>query len=142
VRHWEGFWTSFDLASAAGWHHHRVMAVRMSSWLARPWLLRVLWLEFRVALRLLREPRVPVLVKGLLPLAALYLLSPIDILPDFFPGLGQLDDIAIAIAAVKLFLKLCPADAVAFHQSSVSRGRPYSPMSPADVVVDAEYRRG
>jgi uncharacterized membrane protein YkvA (DUF1232 family) len=117
------------------------MPTRPVSWLTRPWLLRALWTELRVALRLMREPRVPLAVKSVLPAAALYLVSPIDMLPDFLPGLGQIDDLVVVIAAVRLFLRLCPAAARAFHEAAVAAGRPFAPMVPVDVVIDAEYRR-
>jgi uncharacterized membrane protein YkvA (DUF1232 family) len=117
------------------------MPARPTSWLARPWLLRALLTELRVALRLLRDPSVPLIVKTILPGAALYLVWPIDLLPDFLPGLGQIDDLAIAIVAVRLFLRLCPVAARAFHEAAVAAGRPFGPMPASERVVDAEFRR-
>ena len=49
--------------------------------------------------RLLADPRVPRRRKALLVLAALYLASPIDLVPDFIPVVGQLDD-AVVLALV------------------------------------------
>ena len=49
--------------------------------------------------RLLADPAVPRRRKVALVLLVLYLASPIDLIPDFFPGIGQLDD-ALAIAIV------------------------------------------
>ncbi len=49
--------------------------------------------------RLLADPRVPRRRKALLALAALYLASPIDLVPDFIPVVGQLDD-AVVLALV------------------------------------------
>ena len=49
--------------------------------------------------RLLRDPRVPRRAKVALALAVPYLASPIDLIPDFIPVLGQLDD-ALLVAAV------------------------------------------
>jgi uncharacterized membrane protein YkvA (DUF1232 family) len=49
--------------------------------------------------RLLRDKRVPRSAKALLTVVVPYLLSPIDLIPDFIPVLGQLDD-ALIIAAV------------------------------------------
>ena len=46
------------------------------------------------------DPRLPRSVKAALAAAVLYLLSPIDLLPDFIPFLGYLDDVAIAAVVV------------------------------------------
>lgn len=95
----------------------------------------------RLATRLVREPRVPLLIK-MLPLAAgLYVLSPIDFAPDFLPLLGQLDDLTLVVVAIGTFLRLCPPQPVAFHQEAIARGRKYSPMPATEVVIDAEWRR-
>lgn len=51
-----------------------------------------------------RDPRVPRRVKVEAALAAAYLLMPIDFVPDFIPGIGQLDDIAILAWAVRRLL--------------------------------------
>jgi uncharacterized membrane protein YkvA (DUF1232 family) len=64
--------------------------------------------RFRLAWRLVRSPRVP--FRARLPLFALliYLAMPLDIVPDFIPVLGQLDDVLIAGLAVWWFLRVCP----------------------------------
>jgi uncharacterized membrane protein YkvA (DUF1232 family) len=121
--------------------HDHGMAVGTGSWLLRPWLLKTLLFDLRVAMRLLREPAVPVAAKAVIPLGLLYLVSPIDVLPDFLPVLGQLDDLALAYVALKLFVRLCPPAAVAFHRAAALAKRPFTTMSPADVVIDAEFRR-
>jgi uncharacterized membrane protein YkvA (DUF1232 family) len=112
------------------------------SWLWRPALLRALYTQVRLVARLVREPRVPASMKALLALPALYVISPIDILPDIVPGLGQLDDLGVVLLALQAFIRLCPPLAVAFHRGALDGGRPFAPMSPEDVVVDAEWRRG
>ena len=117
------------------------MAVRLGSSVLRPWLLRRLATDFRVALRLLREPRVSTLVKALPLLGLLYILSPLDAVPDVFPFAGQLDDVTVAFLALKSFLKLCPRDAETYHRTAESRGEPFTPMRDTDLVIDAEYRR-
>ena len=116
------------------------MAFGMGSWLARPWLLRALLFDLRLAARLFREPAVPAVAKAVVPLALLYLISPIDVLPDFLPVLGQLDDLAIAYVALKFFVRICPPAVVAFHRAAALAKRPFATMSPADIVIDAEFR--
>jgi uncharacterized membrane protein YkvA (DUF1232 family) len=117
------------------------MAARLGSLMLRPWLLRTLWRDVRLALRLLREPYVPAWAKAAVPLALLYVVSPIDILPDVLPGVGQLDDLALLYAAIKVFLRLSPQAAVNFHQDAIARRQPFSAMPASDVVIDADYRR-
>jgi uncharacterized membrane protein YkvA (DUF1232 family) len=117
------------------------MTVRLMSWLRRPWLLRQLIVQARLAGRLLREPRVPLASKALPVLTGLYVLSPIDAVPDFLPLLGQVDDLSLILVSLALFLKLCPAAAVAFHRDSVARNRPYAPMASEDDVIEAEWRQ-
>jgi len=113
-----------------------------SSWLTRPALLRTLLSRLRLAARLIREPGVPLLARTLPLFAALYVISPIDFLPDVFPVLGQLDDLTVAIAALETFLRVCPPRAKAFHETAIAHGRPFSPMPEnAGNVVDAEWRR-
>jgi uncharacterized membrane protein YkvA (DUF1232 family) len=51
-----------------------------------------------------RDPRVPKRVKYEVGAAAAYLVLPIDVIPDFIPGLGQLDDVAIIGWAVRRLL--------------------------------------
>ena len=117
------------------------MAIRLFSWLTRPAILRALVADAGVALRLVREPRVPLLVKAVPALAALYFLSPLDLVPDVFPLAGQVDDVVAIVMALKAFLALCPSAAVAFHRAALARRAPYAPMSPGDDVIEAEYRR-
>jgi len=69
----------------------------------------------RLVWRLLRDPEVSPWLKMILPATLLYLLFPIDFLPDPVLGLGQLDDIAIILLGVKLFIELCPQDIVRHH---------------------------
>lgn len=99
------------------------------------------WSDIRLSARLLRDPGVPLWAKGTLPLSFLYLISPIDVLPDAIIGLGEIDDLVVLYAGLRLFLFLCPAAVVAFHRAALASRRGYSPMPPSDVVIDAEFRR-
>ena len=108
----------------------------------RPWVMRGLAADLRVAVRLLREPRVSLLVKALPVLGLLYVLSPIDVIPDVFPFAGQLDDLTVAYFAVKAFMKLVPRSVEAYHRAAAERGEAFAPMRNTDLVIDAEYRAG
>ena len=93
--------------------------------------------EPAVAFRLFRESRVPMVLKAVPLLALLYVISPVDFVPDFIPGLGQLDDLGIIIAALELFVRLCPSVAQSFHQEAINLRRRYSPMTPTDEIIEA-----
>lgn len=71
---------------------------------------RRLQLKIKVYRLVLKDSRVPWLAKWLLGLALTYALSPIDLIPDFIPVLGQLDDLVIVPALLILALKLVPQE--------------------------------
>lgn len=120
---------------------------RFLAWLGRPALLRSLVLRARLAFRLLREPSVPAAVKALAALPVLYVIWPIDLLPDLLPVLGQLDDIGVVLLVVEAFLGLCPGHLVDHHRRALDEGRPYAPLGRGAAaaedgpVIDAEWRR-
>lgn len=74
----------------------------------------------RLVWRLLRDQRVPGLLK-LLPLGSLiYLIWPIDAVPGVaLPLIGALDDAAILWLGVNLFVELCPPDVVEEHKQAL-----------------------
>ena len=57
-----------------------------------------------------RDPRVPFFVKILVGIIVAYALSPIDLIPDFIPVLGYLDDLILLPLAIWFVLKLIPKD--------------------------------
>ena len=74
--------------------------------------------------RLFKDSRVPFHLKGVLILALLYAISPIDLIPDFIiPVLGQVDDLIILYAASKYFLKNCPVQIVEEHVQNIQQGQ-------------------
>jgi len=118
------------------------MPLRVMRWLLKPGRVLALLPHARLASRLLRDPAVPLYLKSVPVLAALYVASPFDVIPDFIPGLGQLDDLGLALIALTTFVRLCPAPAVAFHREAIAAKRPFAPMAPEDGAIDAEWRRG
>lgn len=57
-----------------------------------------------------RDPRTPLAAKLMAMLIVGYALSPIDLIPDFIPVLGYLDDLILLPAAIYFTLKLIPAE--------------------------------
>ena len=69
----------------------------------------------RLTWRLLQDNRVSPWLKAIPFAVLLYVLSPIDLAPDPILGLGQLDDLAIALLGIKLFIDLCPEEIIRQH---------------------------
>ena len=64
---------------------------------------------------LVRDPRVPLAVRLIPVPVLLYLVSPIDLVPDFIPILGQADDVLIVAAALWLMLRFTPREVIEEH---------------------------
>jgi uncharacterized membrane protein YkvA (DUF1232 family) len=93
--------------------------------------------QIKAVWQLMIDPQVSLWVKLIPPIAILYLLSPIDLVPDPILGLGQLDDLAVLLIAVKLFIELSSS-----HAGRRVPGKTTSetPPYPENEVVDASYR--
>lgn len=57
-----------------------------------------------------RDPRTPLLVRALAVLVAAYALSPIDLIPDFIPVIGYLDDLLLVPLGLALVIRLTPPE--------------------------------
>jgi uncharacterized membrane protein YkvA (DUF1232 family) len=98
--------------------------------------------QARLAWRLLRDGRVPGWVKVIPVIGLVYLVSPIDLLPDWvLPGLGQMDDIALILLALKMFVDLSPPGVVGEHMHDLSgAGRAERAANTQDgPAIDATY---
>jgi uncharacterized membrane protein YkvA (DUF1232 family) len=84
-----------------------------------------------------RDPRVPWFAKVMAGAVAAYALSPIDLIPDFIPVLGYLDDLVIVPAGILLTVKLIPASLmVEFRAEAAKRAeRPISNVAAVAVVL-------
>lgn len=69
--------------------------------------------EFAVYRRVLAHPHTPWLARILLGLALGYVLLPFDLIPDFIPVIGHLDDLVIVPALVWLALRMIPPAVIA-----------------------------
>ena len=66
----------------------------------------------RLYWRLFRDRRVPILPKSLLVLTLVYVVSPLDVIPDFIPVIGEMDDVVVVLSGLWLFIRLCPPEVV------------------------------
>ena len=95
--------------------------------------------QFELAWQLLWDGRVPVFTKIVPLLTMVYLLSPMDLIPDLALGLGQLDDLAILLVGLRLFIDICPPELVAEHRDDTGAKSPDAVwLSDDGPVIDLE----
>lgn len=86
-----------------------------------------------------RDPRTPWYAKLLVAGIVAYALSPIDLIPDFVPVLGYLDDLILIPIGIALAIKLVPsqvlAECRARAQETIHNGKPVSRVAGAVIVV-------
>ena len=83
-----------------------------------------------------RDPRVAWYIKVLAGAVAAYALSPIDLIPDFIPVLGYLDDLLIVPAGIWLAVRLIkPPLMLEFRQEAARRDRPANSKAAIAVVL-------
>ena len=72
-----------------------------------------------------RDRRTPLLARGIAAAVAAYAVSPIDLIPDFIPVLGLLDDLIIIPAGILVAVKLIPPELMRhFREQAQSAERP------------------
>jgi uncharacterized membrane protein YkvA (DUF1232 family) len=74
----------------------------------------------RLYWRLFRDRRVSILAKALLILTLGYLVWPFDLIPDFLPLIGEVDDVGIVLFGLWLFVRLCPPEVVRQRVEEIS----------------------
>ena len=86
-----------------------------------------------------RDPRTPWYAKLLVAGIVAYAFSPIDLIPDFVPVLGYLDDLILIPLGIALAIKLIPysvlAECRARAQETIQNGKPVSRVAGAVIVV-------
>jgi len=84
-----------------------------------------------------RDPRVPWYAKALALCVAGYALSPIDLIPDFIPVFGYLDDLIIVPLGILAVVKLIPPEIMAQHRAAAALAseRPISHAAAAMIVI-------
>jgi uncharacterized membrane protein YkvA (DUF1232 family) len=82
-----------------------------------------------------RDPRVPWYTKALAIVVAGYALSPIDLIPDFIPVLGYLDDVILVPLGVLLVIRLIPPEIMAEHRELAAAAQERPVSRRAAVVI-------
>jgi uncharacterized membrane protein YkvA (DUF1232 family) len=81
-----------------------------------------------------RDPRTPWYAKLVAAAVVAYVLSPLDLIPDFIPILGYLDDLIIVPLGIAAVLKLVPAEVLADCRAR-AQVRTYQPVSRVGAIV-------
>lgn len=87
--------------------------------------------QLKLTWRLIQDRRVPIWKKVIPFVGFLYVISPIDIIPDVIIGLGQLDDLGMILLSLNLFERSVDSQLVEEHRA-VLEGR-----EPNGMVIDA-----
>ena len=86
-----------------------------------------------------KDPRVPLRIKIIILIVIAYLLSPIDLIPDFIPVIGYLDDFLLVTVGIPLLLKMVPKKIMDEHRESAKTkfrdGMPKSRIVALIVVL-------
>ena len=84
-----------------------------------------------------RDPRTPMFARGLAIAVAAYALSPIDLIPDFIPILGYLDDLLIVPLGLMLVIRLLPPEVLAASREKANSllARPKSYAGAVVMIV-------
>lgn len=84
-----------------------------------------------------KDPRVPWYAKVVAGCVAAYALSPIDLIPDFIPVLGYLDDLILVPLGIALAVRLIPPDLLAEHRLKAAQAakRPVSRLGAAVIIT-------
>jgi uncharacterized membrane protein YkvA (DUF1232 family) len=84
-----------------------------------------------------RDPRMPFHVRAIALLVAAYAVSPIDLIPDFIPVIGYLDDLLLVPLGIALVLRLTPLDVLesARAKALLAADRPVSYAAAATIVT-------
>src|SRR5689334_3186854 len=105
----------------------------------------------RLVWRLMNDARVPTWIKiGIPVIVLIYFITPIDVIPDFIPVLGQLDDLGVVLLGMSLMIRFSPQYVVDEHRAalgyeteSTSGGSTSNGSGPGQATrkmpVDGEY---
>ena len=77
--------------------------------------------------KLMTDKRVPFIIRMAIPLALIYVISPVDFLPDLIPFAGRLDDLLALAIGLMVLLKLAPKKIVNEHKET-------------QTIIDGKFR--
>lgn len=100
-----------------------------------PGFWREVWQQMRLVVRLIRDPEVPIYLKIVPFLGFIYLLFPFDLVTDFLPVIGQLDDLTALVVGGKVFIELAPPAIVARHLRQIRVEDGYETVVEGEVVA-------
>ncbi len=89
---------------------------------------RALWLAAR-------DPRTPWYARWFALAVAAYAVSPIDLIPDFIPVLGYLDDVLLVPLGIWLAVRMIPREVLAEHRAAASAAKPTRGGRTAAIAV-------
>jgi uncharacterized membrane protein YkvA (DUF1232 family) len=89
----------------------------------------------RMVWGIMRDPRTPIGLKGMMAAALAYVVFPVDLVPDVIPILGQADDLTILLLVLDMFIQNAPAEVRAEHAARARNGT-------ADLDRDLQRLRG
>ena len=141
-----GDWLKLILVAAAVmvglWALLVVLAARLPSGLLKD-LAGFLPTCVTLARRLRADPRVPWQAKAAVVVAGLWVLSPIDLLPEFLPVIGPLDDVVVVALALRYAARRVPREVLLEAWSGEPRllERLLGSSAPAPRPADREARR-
>ena len=93
--------------------------------------LKLVWLLFQ-------DKRVSIWAKSVIPIALIYLISPVDFIPGILlPGLGALDDMGVVLLGMALMVKLSPPEIVQYYLHQLEYGNDFYKDGE---TVDTTYR--
>ena len=83
-----------------------------------------------------RDPRVPWYAKALAAAVAGYALSPLDLIPDFIPVVGYLDDLILVPLGIVIVIRLIPTEIMAEHRATAAaaQDRPVSRVAAVAII--------
>lgn len=84
-----------------------------------------------------RDPGTPIIVRLLALVIAAYAISPIDLIPDFIPVVGYLDDVILLPLGILLVIKLTPKDVVEANRAMAREmaAQPTSTVAAAVIIA-------